>query len=166
MLIIGDSIIKHIDVNRIYPGHTNMKVCLPGARADKVYEKIVELNHKYCYDTVIVHVGSNYIPHKSSNYISRDLITKLEAIQQLLPSTKLHFSEVLPKQTTNFLHGISKLNRFMREECTDRDIGYIHHRRFAKAYDTDRKLICWDGTHLSYSGVAALQESYTYYLTG
>ena len=65
MLIIGDSIIKHIDVNRIYPGHTNMKVCLPGARADKVYEKIVELNHKYCYDTVIVHVGSNYIPHKS-----------------------------------------------------------------------------------------------------
>jgi hypothetical protein len=129
-----------------------------------VFCKLVEMNITHRFDTVIIHCGTNYIPHKSSHYIKREIIDMLKSIQLLMPSTYIIFSALLPRTTPAYLKGITNINRWMSEECLDLGIGYMAHGMFGKSFNVDRRLLCGDGVHLSFDGVFELQRSMFFFM--
>ena len=165
VLLIGDSIIKYVDTSQLTNG-TALKSCIPGARANLILPEISQLSQKYVFTRVVIHVGTNYIPHKSGRYIRRELIKLLDTIQELLPNSDVVLSEILPRTSPDYMNGINNINRWMREYCLEHGMGHIQHHYFGQTFTTDRKSICWDGVHLNYIGVAKLQGSLARYLRG
>ena len=157
-LLIGDSIIKYVNIDTISQGE-NIHICVPGARADNIWSRIVEISLTHRFDSIVIHCGSNYVPHRTSDFMIHDLIDLLTAVQDLLPNTHLYYSSLLPKLNASFLPGVKRFNRRMKEECIELGVGFITHHRFGLNYEQDRRMICKDGVHLNYSGVATLQRS-------
>ena len=164
LLIIGDSIVKHLDIEKIMPGGKNLLKCIRGARAHVILSNFAELSQKYNFKRVIMHIGTNYIPSKSSTYIRREMMNLMEALQDYRPETYFSFSEILPKLTGDYYRGIGNLNRMLKEECHDRRAGFIEHWKFGWGYDRDQLFIKRDGIHPNYRGVATLESSMAHYL--
>jgi hypothetical protein len=66
ILLIGDSIIKHIDTKKISNKQTDL-VCMPGARCDDILNKLAVLLKNTEYDRILLHVGTNSIPSMMQN---------------------------------------------------------------------------------------------------
>ena len=161
LLLIGDSIVKYVDLDKYDQlGMSYMNVCIPGARSQAIRSRIVELNLKYSFGHVIVHVGSNYLPRTSSFYAARKVTELLIGVKEIMPDTIVDFSPILPKIGPEMLVTIHSVNRWIIEEVRDHGIGYVVTTigtRFGTSYDADKSFICWDGTHLSYAGVEAYE---------
>ena len=141
-----------------------MKICIPGARADRILSAVTELNNRYIFTRIIFHFGTNYIPHKSRHYIVSEMTQFLTAMQKFMPKSYITLSEILPRTSERYMPGINDLNRRMREFCQDNGYGRIHHRYFGKSFLGDRRAICRDGVHLNYFGINKLQGSLVRYL--
>ncbi len=85
----------------------------------------------------------------------------MEAVQEFMPNTYIAFSEVLPRSSPDFITGIRKINRWMREQCAERGFGFVPHRRFGCSFKEDRALIGFDGIHLNVAGIRELEGSFT-----
>ena len=73
-----------------------------------------------------------------------------------MPRTTFKFSAILPKYGSHWLHGINAINH--RVYCSSRSIGFefICHNDFACRGVINNTLICKDGIHPSFKGVAKL----------
>ena len=165
VLLIGDSIIRHINVNKLVSGSC-MKVCLPGARVDRVLSAVDELNQEFIFTRIVVHIGTNYIPHKSRRYIRRELIRCIDVLRNLMPNTHVILSDILPRTSERFMSGIHEINSWIREYCLDNQCGHMDHSFFGKSFNTDRNSIRGDGVHLNFFGVKQLQDSMERYFRG
>ena len=147
-------------MKELCPSLKLMKVFLPGARCDKILAEIVRLSARYSFENIILHVGGNYIPHVYSDSITSEVVSFIETVNQLLPETKIAFSEILPKIDTSLLYGINNINKFVYEFCQCNSMDFVRHRFFNKRRDgsIDGSLLCWDGTHLSYKGVDTMEK--------
>ena len=72
-LLISDSLMRHVRFEDLCPQLNNMKIFLPGARCDRLLSEIVRLSSSFTFRNIIVHVGTNYIPHVYSATIANEL---------------------------------------------------------------------------------------------
>ena len=71
ILILGDSIIKHLDAAKISDKETDLK-CIPGAQCNDLLHALATQLKSTNYRHIICHVGTNYIPqHKQIEGLSR-----------------------------------------------------------------------------------------------
>ena len=163
--MIGDSIIRHININKLCSGICQ-KVCLPGARVDRVLSVVTELNKRYIFSRVVLHIGTNYIPEKSRRYIRHELIRCIDTLRDLMPEARVIVSDILPRTSDRFMSAINNINRWIREYCLDNQFGHMYNSYFGKSFQADRKCICNDGVHLNFFGLKQLEDSMVRYLYG
>ena len=166
ILLIGDSIIKHVDTQSICDKPVDL-VCLPGARCFEVFTKISDILKTTEYKHIIVHVGTNFIPQLDVAFISNTILDFLAKLRMLAPNSKITWSPILPKYNNNFNRGINTINKriFERANMIKKMGDPVDHGNFFKINgQVDPSLFCHDGVHLSHKGVSALQKSLKHHL--
>lgn len=168
ILIIGDSIVKHLDASNITTKLTDVK-CFPGARCDRILSELSALLKHYEYDHIICHVGTNYIPQHDPQYVSNRIIDFLTSVRLIAPQSKVTWSPILPKWNDSMKKGINTINNniFNRHHMIKRMSVPMNHVSFLKnsVGQVNTKLFCHDGCHLSYEGVTALENSMKWHLS-
>lgn len=161
LLVIGDSIVRFVDGEKINPGGDTSVKCIPGARPDTIISECKELLKTNSFKRIVVHTGTNLIPRYSRTFVSDKIVECLEALKQLTPKSRITFSAILPKYDDTFLAGINEVNS--RVERSGRFVGFgcINHCRAMTHPDgsVNARLFNNDAVHLSPRGVEALQNS-------
>jgi hypothetical protein len=169
LLVIGDSLVRDLDVSVLNPGGDATVSCLPGARPRDVVRKFRQLTTTHRYKRVIVHVGSNLVPKFSRDTCSARIIDCMESIRELAPESKLAYSSVLPKLGDHLIQGINQVNfdviRSGKMGPNRTRFGHISHgSQFTTSASgaVDRKLFKRDGIHLTDNGRIAFTKSLSY----
>jgi hypothetical protein len=137
-VIAGDSIVKHVNVGAIEG--ENQLICLPGAKSHKVHAAVRKLARTANIKNLILHYGTNNIPHQSPMSICREISDSLHRIQHELPNTAIHFSAILPKIDNRGNRYINFINNFICDLCQDIGIGFIQHTSFCQHGFLNKKL--------------------------
>ena len=130
--LCGDSVIKWIDIDSINPGGVNKKVCLPGARLDRIRESVLNLHSNYDIKRLAIHGGTNLIPDEAPIQVALQIIEFLGEVKSLMPTTELFFSAILPKINDSFSPGINEINYLVFNACKTLGIKFIQHSRFSR----------------------------------
>jgi hypothetical protein len=151
VVIAGDSIVKHVDVKSELP--SAQIICVPGAKGHAVHRAVNTLAETTTIKQLVLHFGTNNIPTDFAkacricppDAIAGDIIQTLQNIQLQHPTTKLHFSALLPKVDRAFNQGIDNINYTVHNFCAHNDIGFVKHEdfctdgRFKKDYFAPRE---------------------------
>ena len=164
VLIIGDSIVKHVNPAKVHPGA--VVECMLGARYDHIFSRLFQLSLSHNIKKAIIHVGTNYIPSLKSHQLADELNEFLVAVNSLHTDCELISSAVLPKYSDAYLPGIKLLNGRVERCCEENGIGFINNANFglARKGNGNKVFICKDSVHPSYKGVAALERNMSDYL--
>ena len=75
VLVIGDSMVKHIDENKIARAARNKAIShsYSGATVNQISEKFDYQTEKSHYDTIILHVGTNDLVHEEPEKVAVDM---------------------------------------------------------------------------------------------
>jgi hypothetical protein len=130
LVIAGDSIVKHLDIDSL-PG-SNKLICLPGARAHKVHVAVKKLVRTANVKKLVLHFGTNNIPYQTPMQICQELSDSLKQIQLELPESEISLSAILPKIGVQYNRGINFINNYMFELCNELGMGFIQHTTFCE----------------------------------
>ena len=61
LVILGDSMVKHVDVDKVNQGGCNEIFCHPGAHIDKIVTEAKHVHSKYHVEELLLCVGTNHI---------------------------------------------------------------------------------------------------------
>ena len=147
LLVIGDSIIKHIN-----EGGVNIHKCVLGGRVSDIREELIELNRSKRIKKVIMHVGTNNFPNQSPSQVLRKILALVKEVRDNMPDTKLLVSAILPKHADSLLYGINCINYNLRASSRALGFKFISNSQFVKNGDADTSLMAQDGLHLSRMG--------------
>ena len=96
ILITGDSILNNIEENTLR-NKFNVRVrAFPGADVRDMYDYLKPLLRKEPKH-VILHIGSNDAPYKSSNEIVEDILKLKAYIESTLPNAIVYLSSPIPR---------------------------------------------------------------------
>ena len=170
LVLAGDSIINHVEVDPLNPGGNNLKVCVRGGLISDLRKEILYLLSKYIISEIILQVGSNNSETEGAHYIVYQLNTLADEIKSKSPGTNIYIGDVLPRwinrnSQTNFdifghihrrLRGASKKGHFKLIN------NYQFWRKNEGKYVQNYKLFSRkDHVHPNYKGVELLTENYT-----
>ena len=82
-------------ISRSHPHLSIKKICVPGAKAPRLFYEAVRVAQTCSFDTVYVHVGTNYLFDTDPDVTSVELQQFLGALKKLFPC-KIVFSPILP----------------------------------------------------------------------
>ena len=170
LLLIGDSMIKYVDANRLMHTRKNDKLCIPGATIETIENEIVK-HYKHSnndmYTDVLVHVGTNNIPHDHPNIVINSLARLMHTVQKSFPRAEMYFSGIIPKYSNAYIIITDKINYALRNWCRVNGYHFVDTRglfvnskyriRFDRLSKNDR-------LHLNRAGVQALAKYFTFYL--
>ena len=161
LIVVGDSLVKHLDLKKIFPDGDNLLICLPGARIGTIRRKIQKMAAIYDADHIIIVVGAN---HNSEDSIV--LATKIKFLlkesKELFPHSKLHYSAYLPKFSDALIPFVTDFNYRMKKICWGIGVDLIYNSQFIQNGKADQTLLARDGLHLSRKGVATLGSNMKY----
>ena len=166
LLIIGDSIVKSVDLEKLDPKKNSTLVCVHGGTPRDVANQFKEISTKKRFKRVIVHVGTNLIPKFSKNFVV-DKINEcmLEIRKHASPTCKVAFSGILPKFNDGYLRDIDWINFNVWRSGSfgppSVQYGYVEHFSFfvGKNGKVDPKLLNKDAIHLSSYGANIFTKS-------
>ena len=161
IVILGDSMLKHLNPRRIQQG-IDQKVSIktfPGAGVDEMTHYVkptLQMKPKH----IILHIGTNDLQTKSPDALIK-AVTKLgEAITQEISGIELTLSEVITR--TDDLQLADKVNIYNNKLdnplCTERNWGFITHKSITKTHLNSY------GLHLNQRGTTALARNIKQFL--
>ena len=127
LMVIGDSIVRYVEVEDINPDGENELVCLPGARCFQVYREIRKASSAINIKNMVIHCGSNNLPDCMPHQVANQIVEVLRDTRLNLPDCNLLFSAILPKIGSDFTSGINHVNFRVFKACQEMGIGYINH---------------------------------------
>lgn len=141
LLLIGDSIVRHVDTERLIPGgQTSSNVCLSGKKTADVRLRLKEEACKSDIKNIIIHCASNNIPTDPPAKVAKDLISLAKNVKANIPHAKLFISAVLPKIDSSYLPGINEINYRLYEEQRRSGFHLIQHPQFSQHGCIDMQL--------------------------
>ena len=163
--MVGDSIIKHVNVDKVNQGGCNELFSFPGAKIDKILSEIKICNQKFDIEELLVCVGTNHISKEnpeSPETVVEKLLGMISQIRLNMPNTKLYVTGLLPKFHDGFNPGIQYINDqlFFRQHMMNFKL--ISTRKFFKDDLMDINMYGRDRLHLNYKGVAKLATSFMF----
>ena len=130
LLVLGDSIVKHVDVEKIKPGGRNKCICIPGGTVHEIRNSLISESKKSEIGTLILNVGSNHVPYESPISISKQIISFCKEIRAVMPNTRLLFSGILPKLDDNLTPAINHANYRISRSSKENGYKVIIHKKF------------------------------------
>ena len=133
LLVIGSSIIKHIQANRIEQNSPALTICMPGAKIEHLPRKIFDIKRNHFIKNVILHAGGNNInAHtiRNPHVISNRIITTLQDLSTRMPRTQMFYSAILPRTNDTILPAIFLINRDIKQYCIEQGIVFIPNYQF------------------------------------
>lgn len=146
-----------------------LKVVIPGAKAARLYEEAQLLSATHDFKEIILHCGANHLPtkltrsqqsHQHLDDIRDETLANLyklhTSVQALFKSAAMTFSPILPQLQQNGPPPglVCVINTKMDMFCTRNKFSFLRPLAFGR--HGVQKLICKDGIHLSFDGVAEL----------
>ena len=164
VLIIGDSIIKHVDPEKINPGRRNKNICIPGGTLPDIRRALVAESKKNFIECLILNVGTNHLTFESPVSVSEQRANFCKEIRANLPDTRLLFSGILPKLYDEHSRGISFINNRLFKLSKEQSFKIIFHNKFydANGY-VNFDLLSKDRIHPNRHGVAVLGSTLKYF---
>ena len=166
LLLIGDSIIRHIHVDRLNAnGTVNEMICLPGKKTEDIKLSLKNAVRKSNYKNVIIHCSSNNIPDEPPIKVANDLIMLARTVRENMPTTNCFVSAVLPKICPGYLPGINEINQLVCDASSKYGFKFIQHPQFSSGgilntlLYAKRELVNSRPIHLSFKGVAQLAQN-------
>lgn len=163
ILIIGDSIIKHLDRPFGNSKRKRMVVCYPGARVSDVVDRIDREIADTCEDaSVFVHIGMNDVEQNNSEALIADYKRLIRQIS--VSGRTCIFSGILPRLGVGTEWGSRALaiNERVRELCLSEE-----NTTFMDLWDDfqSSELYEGDGVHLNSLGVKRLRTNFECHLS-
>ena len=171
LVIIGDSIVKHINMDLVNPGKDNQLFCFKGGNVKTIRKEIIDIDAKLSIKSLVLHVGSNFIPADSPDLVAAQILDLVKEIQIQMPSTKIYISAILPKINADYNPGINFINSTLYNESLKKGFVFIQHNKFSRNGVIDfrlyvkREVEAERPIHLSYGGVARLACDIKYAIT-
>ena len=162
LLIVGDSIPKWVDPAKVARKDSISKlVCLPGKKTGEIKEAVKAEIAEVEYESIVVHSGTNSIPHDTPRKVANELIQAAVTLKEMSPKSNVLLSEVLPKikGSTDIIPGIHLINFYLHQAAMYLDFQVIPHPSFIKNNNIDLSLFAKKEveenrpTHLSGKGV-------------
>lgn len=166
LVILGDSMVKHVDVDKVNQGGCNEIFCHPGARIEKIISEAKHVHSKYHVEELLLCVGTNHITADNPEppeVVTDKLCRMIKEIRCNMPETKLYVTGILPKWNDRFTPGISFINDNLFKLQSTCGFKYISTRKFLKEGEIDTSLFSKrDMVHLNFKGVAKLATSFMF----
>ena len=166
LVVVGDSLIKHVNVDKVNQGGCNEIFCHPGAKIEHILDEVKKCQHKFDIEELLLCVGTNHINERkteSPDTILAKLIEMIKQIKQSAPNTRLYVTGILPKFSDAFTTGINHINDNLFNLQKIYGFKFISTRKFFKDECMDTSLFSKrDLIHLNYRGVAKLATSFMF----
>lgn len=159
-LLIGDSVLSHLDPKRLaLRSYRLQKICVGGMTVPDLTQW---LNHQPVNDSIrglIIHVGVNDC---SAGPVTVEMWTDLiHLCHKVFPNAHLAFSSLVPAKGMHHLNNIIfPTNRNLKKACSDVDTNFIDQASSFTAISGAPKLSMYkDSTHPSFKGTAQLASN-------
>ena len=164
VVLIGDSIIRHVDLDRVNPNQTNKKFCQPGGKIENANESLKDAYKKYNMKRLIICTGTNHIPKEDPATVSEKIINMVRNAKINMPDTKIFVSGILPKYGNSYAPGINYINRKINAASKIYKFDFIYNLQFQENGKQNTYFFAQDKLHLSKKGVARLAMNFKYRL--
>ena len=132
LALCGDSLVKWVDLTDFQTEGRAELLCLKGAKIDKIREAVFDLHDKYDVKQLIIHGGCNDVPNDSPLQVATNIIDLLCEAKHRMPTTKIYFSAILPKISSQITPGINEINSLVYFACNALSVTFIQHPRFSR----------------------------------
>lgn len=164
LLIIGDSIVKYVDPEKINPGGRNKLICIPGGTLPDIRNALIQESKDNYIDSLILNLGTNHLPVESPISISENISNFCAEIRQKLPNTRLLLSGILPKSSEHYTPSISFINNRLFKASKNYRFKLIMHKKFFHEDGSiNFSLLSKDKIHLNKHGVAVFGSTLKYF---
>ena len=161
VLILGDSMVKHIDEKNISRAAKMKSSCktYSGATVEKLQD---HLESEWCndgehYEAIVLHVGTNNLPDEEADAVANKM-------ESLIIKAKNHadnvgVSSVVRRYDYQVLPSkITSLNNSLQQLCTKHQVSFIDNRNI------DKSLLNKSNSHLNRNGDRVLGQAFCSYL--
>ena len=124
VLLIGDSMINEIDVNKLSSSKSITKICIPDAETIVIKNKLQSILNNDDYDQVVIHAGTNDLPDSQPDRIVDDIIGLAESVVQSKPKVNISISSLIIKRDINVNNTILHINDRLKAICL-RKVGLL-----------------------------------------
>ena len=164
LCLIGDSIVKHIDLEKINPGSINKKLCTPGGKIENAREQLKSVSLNNNVKKLIFCTGTNHIPQEKPLDVAKKLINLIRDAKHNLPDSQIFVSAILPKYGKSYARGINIINRTLFQASKLYKFDLIFNLQFQVNGAQNDALYGMDELHLNRRGVARLAKNFKYRL--
>ena len=158
-LVIGDSMIKHIEATKIQRAARSKTVChsYSGATVGQLQEKFEDNCQNDEYKTVIIHVGTNDLVHEDENHVAEKMENLIEKVRQ--QTERIAVSSVIRRYDSKVSQSkIASYNNLLHNLCLKHNIYYINNDNI------DKPLLNRSNLHLNKVGDKALGSAFCTFL--
>ena len=130
-MIFGDSMLRHIDAEKIFPHSNSENRCVLGASIEETTYSIMKIRGKPDNDNVtdvLIHCGTNNLPRADSEQAANDIGRTLHIAQQVFKNATIHFSPIIPKKVNKSISQCDKINGLVRTICGSNSYNFIDTR--------------------------------------
>lgn len=160
VLILGDSIPKHLDGRRMSRKLNVINECVPGIRLAQLMKLAPTLMEKYNPSCVIIHCGTNDIIHHTPSTCLDLTVELVNIITKMNPLTSIAISSLTTQKDFTRANWIRNFNMTLYNICRETNIAaYIDNSNIGLDHLSTR-----DYLHLKGNGIRQLAKNYIAFL--
>ncbi|CAB4019641.1 Hypothetical predicted protein [Paramuricea clavata] len=159
IVLIGDSIVKHIDPRKLTKKKV-YKFTYPGKTAEDIEKELNIINIQSSPSHVIVHAGTNNIPIDSTKVCSKKLERLVIKTKAKFPNSKVGLSGITFRQDIEQATKIQEVNKKLEEMAAKHDVMFIDNSSI------DHTCLNGSNIHLNGKGSAVLASHFITFLRG
>ncbi|XP_036420365.1 uncharacterized protein LOC118822532 [Colossoma macropomum] len=153
-LVIGDSIVRHVQLATPLGAPAVTVSCLPGARAPDISGNLRLLANKR-YSRIVIHVEANDIRLRQSE-VTKGNIREVIKLAQTMSDAVICSGPIPMRRGAEAYSRLSALNCWMSKWCSENEVGFIDNWLH---FEGKPGLIGRDGVHPTWEGAALLSCS-------
>ena len=154
ILIIGDSIPKHLVGRRMSRQCRVVNRCIPGSKLELWIQLAPIIINEEQPSTVIIHCGTNNIPHLLVNECLELYRLLTSVILELNPSIHIAASSLTVQRKYAISFWTKEFNARLSDLCFSNKWTYVNNDNISKDH------LARDGLHLSRTGIALLAQNF------
>ena len=145
ILIIGDSIIKHVDPRKISRRKVTKRM-FPGKTAEEIKAEVKAIKVKSLPSHIIVHAGTNDLPVDMPNNCIKNIKNLALSIKANFTGSRISLSSITARYDLYGLDQAITVNEQIQKFCTKNDFDYINNN------NVDRTCLNGSSLHLNAKG--------------
>ena len=154
VLLIGDSIIKEIEVNKLSSTKLVQKICMPGAKSEEIKNRLQSTLKSEAYDQVLIHAGTNDLSTLQTRQVVDQIIDVAESAITWKPNMNICISGLTVTRDTDKNTAVLSINDTLKTICQSKGWTFINNSRIGTEH-----LKC-NSIHLNKVGIKLLASNF------